>query len=165
MASAVNQNLAITYTARKVNEKMPQYVVSLIIESLNECKKPINGTRIGILGITYKKGVKSTYNSPSLVVISELKRLKADLIVHDPLYTSNEIEEILNVRGEDNLETLVSEAECLVILTDHSEYSNENIIKVIKNSKNLCAIVDGRNILDKKLFERTKIVYKAVGIN
>ena len=165
LASAVNQNLAITYTARKVNEKMPHYTVSLIIESLNECKKPVNGTTIGILGITYKKGVKSTYNSPALVVIPELKRLKANLRVHDPLYTRAEIEEQLQVSGESNLEKLISEAECLVILTDHKEYKDEKTIRTIKNSKKLCAVVDGRNILNKKLFENTKIIYKAVGVN
>ncbi|MCD6484860.1 MAG: nucleotide sugar dehydrogenase [Candidatus Odinarchaeota archaeon] len=165
LASTVNQSLAITYTARKVNEKMPHYMVSLVIESLNECKKPVNGTTIGVLGITYKKGVKSTYNSPALVVIPELKRLKANLIVHDSLYTSTEIEEILQVQGESNLEKLISEVECLVILTDHAEYKDEKTIENIKSSKKLCAVVDGRNVLNKKIFEETKIVYKAVGVN
>ena len=165
LASSINQNLAITHTARKVNESMPHYVVSLIIESLNECKKPVNSTDIGVLGITYKKGVKSTYNAPSVVIIPELKRLKASITIHDPLYTSSEIKELFNVQAENNLEKLIPKVECLVILTDHPEYKDEKTIEIMKNSRRLCAVIDGRQILNKRYFEKTKIIYKAVGVN
>ena len=70
--------------AGEVNSSMPDYVVSKIASALNERKKAINGSKILVLGIAYKKNVDDMRESPSVFLMEKLRDLGADISYSDP---------------------------------------------------------------------------------
>jgi nucleotide sugar dehydrogenase len=70
--------------ARKVNNSMPEYTVELLQDALNKIKMPLNGTKIGILGISYKANVADLRESPFFKIVKLLKNYNADIISFDP---------------------------------------------------------------------------------
>jgi UDP-N-acetyl-D-glucosamine dehydrogenase len=70
--------------AGKINQQMPRYCVERIQRALNDVSKPVRGSRVGLLGVSYKGGVGDIRESPALRIIGELAELGAVLSYHDP---------------------------------------------------------------------------------
>ena len=70
--------------AGKINQQMPYYCVERIEHALNDAAKPVNGSRIGILGVSYKGGTGDTRESPALRIMELLAERGAVLSYHDP---------------------------------------------------------------------------------
>lgn len=126
--------------AGKINENMPYYVASKISEALNAQQKSINGSKILVLGVAYKKDIGDTRESPAIKVIELLAESGANIFYHDPL--------VDQVIAKDKIyhshpldEQLIKNSDCTVIITDHS---NVDYGKVAQHSQN---IVDMRNVL------------------
>jgi len=124
--------------ADEVNRRMPEYVVSLIADALNDQGRPIRGSKILLLGVAYKKDVADTRESPALEVLELLAQRGAQLFYHDPF-----VPELLrNGRpwhSSELTEDLLGQADCSVVLTDHSLYNWHWIVQ----HSNL--VVDTRN--------------------
>jgi nucleotide sugar dehydrogenase len=121
----VRQNLGHTFRfvelANDVNEHMPDYVATRIGSLLNEHKRPVNGTRILLLGLTYKAGTSDWRESPSLDVAARLADLGADLRMcdpHLPAVASIGVEAPLVPFTPEEL----SSADLVVVLVDHAEF-------------------------------------------
>ena len=138
--------------ARKVNEDMPYYTVSLVSESLNEIGKSIKGTNITVLGLAYKKDVDDTRNSPAKKIIKKLEEMGANIKTYDPFVKSSDAKD---------LKSALENTECIVICTDHTEFKNMDP-SVLKEA-GIKIIVDGRNILDKKKIQELGIIYSGIG--
>jgi UDP-N-acetyl-D-glucosamine dehydrogenase len=95
--------------AGKVNQHMPYHCVSKVDRALNDVAKPIRGSRIGVLGVSYKPGVGDVRESPALKILELLRGLGAEIVYHDAHVpeipelglTSSSLEEAL--RGSDLL--------------------------------------------------------------
>jgi UDP-N-acetyl-D-glucosamine dehydrogenase len=70
--------------AGKINDQMPYHCVERIERSLNDVRKPVNGSQIAILGVSYKGGVGDTRESPALRIMEVLAQRGAELAYHDP---------------------------------------------------------------------------------
>ena len=70
--------------AGKVNQNMPYHCVARIERALNDAAKPVRGSRIALLGVSYKAGVGDMRESPALKIIELLSGLGADVVYHDP---------------------------------------------------------------------------------
>lgn len=120
-AKSFNFTTRFIELADEVNRRMPEYVVNLIAEVLNDHGKPLRGSRILLLGVTYKKDVADTRESPALEVMELLERRGARLWYHDPF-----VPELLNqgrlLRSVELTEPLFDQIDCCVILADHSQY-------------------------------------------
>jgi UDP-N-acetyl-D-glucosamine dehydrogenase len=138
--------------AREINNSMPEYTVQMIIEGLNEIGKSIKGTKITVLGVSYKGGVDDTRESPALKIIEKLRNLGARLKIYDPYVKS-----MSNVK---NIDASIT-SDCIVIVTDHQEFKSLDLH--LLKSKGVKLIVDGRNILDKEKIKKLDIVYKGIG--
>lgn len=128
--------------AGEVNAQMPLYVVERILSGLKNCNKEISRSNILLLGLAYKKDIGDTRESPSLQIMSILKENGANVDYNDPYvpylvgvrkYPSLNLESVPL-----NHETL-GKYDCVVIVTDHSCYDWENIVR---NSE---LIIDTRN--------------------
>lgn len=117
--------------AAEINEHMPYYVTSRIMEALSTRSKSLNGAKLLILGVTYKKDVGDDRESPSLKLTQLLSDKGAKVTYNDPY-----IPEIQLAQGMLNSVALTSKnlssADCVVIATDHSCY---NMAEVIAHSK------------------------------
>jgi UDP-N-acetyl-D-glucosamine dehydrogenase len=109
--------------AGKINEQMPYHCVGQIERALNDCKKPVNGSRIAILGVSYKGGVGDTRESPALRIMAMLGERGAELSYHDP-YVPELPEHGLRSVALDQL----SDADAIVLVTAHPGVDHESLV-------------------------------------
>lgn len=136
--------------AREINTSMPKYTVDKLVLALNEIGLPVKGTKIALLGLSYKPNVGDLRESPALKIQKELKKLEADLVVYDP-YISNNV----------TLEEAVKNSQAVLIATAHNEII-EKVPSLLKKSK-VKAVIDGRNCLNKEEVEKLDIIYRGIG--
>ncbi len=119
--------------AADLNSAMPAYVV----ERLNAIK-PLKEAKILVLGVTYKKDVKDLRKSPALEIIDLLKKHKAEVSYTDPLIPYLKFDHF-NLKSEPVDEETLSGVDCALLVTDHSGFDYEFILKHAK------VIFDTRN--------------------
>jgi UDP-N-acetyl-D-glucosamine dehydrogenase len=123
--------------AGHVNGAMPEFVVERVTDALNSAHKSINGSKIHVLGVAYKRDVGDVRESPALDVIELLRRRGAKMSYSDPFVESLEIGDLtLKSIAPDSLD-----ADCAVICTNHSAFDYDAIVKRYP------LIVDTRNTL------------------
>jgi UDP-N-acetyl-D-glucosamine dehydrogenase len=125
--------------AGEVNEGMPTYVVQAVAKGLNQHKKALSGSKILMLGMAYKKDIDDLRESPSLTILELLRAEGAEVLYNDPYFPTvgRGRHYNLNMRCTplDNLE----QYDCVLIITDHSDYDYEEIVAQSK------LVVDSRN--------------------
>lgn len=113
--------------AQEINNSMPIYVVDRVGERLNDVKKPLNGAKILILGVTYKPNIADQRESPAVPVARELLKRGANVSFHDPkvkLWKLGHGEELTSV---EDLSKAVSEADLVLLLQKHRDYNIQEI--------------------------------------
>ena len=119
--------------AGEVNAHMPQYVVNRLAEFLNEQRKPINGSRIAILGMAYKKDVDDPRESPSFELLTLLRARGADLSYNDPhvptLPRMRHYPDLPAMSSQELTPAYLSAQDCVLIATDHSAYDYDFIVE------------------------------------
>lgn len=135
-------------SARKVNNNMPGYVVSLLAMGLNDLGIAVKNAKIGVLGLSYKANVGDSRESPSYKILKSLQKYDPKkVMVSDPYINE----------GTYPIEEVLSECDAIIIATNHREYMN------IEDWKDVKLIIDGRNCLDKEKIISKGIYYKGVG--
>jgi UDP-N-acetyl-D-glucosamine dehydrogenase len=109
--------------AGKVNQHAPYFAVEKIERALNELGRPVKGTRIAILGVSYKAGVGDVRESPALKIIARLQRLGADVVYHDAFVPA------LQAFGLDSqpLDEALAGADLAVIVTAHPDVDHADV--------------------------------------
>jgi UDP-N-acetyl-D-glucosamine dehydrogenase len=110
--------------AGKVNQQMPYYCVERIERALNDVEKPVKGSRIAILGVSYKGGVGDIRESPALRIMELLAERGAVLSYHDPFVPA--LPE-LGLQSSD-LETVIS-ADAVVLVTVHPDVDHQALVE------------------------------------
>ena len=126
-----------------INRYMPKYVVNRVLKLLGERKITLKKAKILILGVTYKEDVKDLRESPALEIIEEFKKRKIKVDYFDPLIPYLKIGNI-NMRRIKFSLSKISEYDCIIIVTAHTNIDYEKIQKKAK------LIFDTRNVYDKK---------------
>jgi UDP-N-acetyl-D-glucosamine dehydrogenase len=114
--------------AGEINESMPYYVLTKIQRLLNRQGHCLNGTKVLVLGVTYKADVADWRETPALKVMELLQREGADLSYADPFTPSVELEGRSYAPVELTEERL-SQSACTLILTAHSAFDYEKIVR------------------------------------
>jgi UDP-N-acetyl-D-glucosamine dehydrogenase len=110
--------------AGEVNTAMPEYVISRVSEALNEQGKPIKGSKVVVLGVSYKKDVDDMRESPSIVLMELLMARGAEVCYNDPYVAQIPPmrQHVLALDSQELSVELISGADCVLIATDHSDY-------------------------------------------
>ncbi|MEA3442902.1 MAG: nucleotide sugar dehydrogenase [Chloroflexota bacterium] len=117
--------------AAEINEHMPYYVVSCIMEALNTQGKSLNRAEILVLGAAYKKDVGDVRESPSLKLLQLLQDKGARVSYNDPYIPDVQLSHG-SLSSVDFTEEYLSSMDCVVIATDHSCYNIEQIVDEAK---------------------------------
>jgi UDP-N-acetyl-D-glucosamine dehydrogenase len=118
---------SLNYTARfieladSINSRMPEHVVGLVAEALNEAGRALNSARVLVLGVAYKRDIDDVRESPALDVMAELAARHACVSYHDPHVARVTLEGITYASQPLDAASL-AEADCVVIATDHSNF-------------------------------------------
>ena len=113
--------------ASEINAEMPRFVVDKVREVLNRNRQPVNGSTILLLGVAYKRDIDDVRESPALDVMKLLQADGANVIYHDP-YVPELREDGAVVTSEELTDDLLSGADAVVILTDHSDFNYARIV-------------------------------------
>jgi len=105
--------------AIKINNHMPQYVVDRVANLLNEQGKPLHGSRLLILGISYKRDVADIRESPALPILTSLVQKHALVTYYDPYVPYLEYDGLV-LKSQHLDKKLFSDQDCVIIITDHS---------------------------------------------
>jgi UDP-N-acetyl-D-glucosamine dehydrogenase len=141
--------------AGEINASMPEYVIRRVAEALNQLGKPLKGSKIGVLGLAYKKDIDDPRESPSFRLMELLLSSGAEISYNDPYIP------VLPTMRHYSLPALTSQAltpeyvgaqDCVLIATDHSAYDYESIVQHAR------LVVDTRNATQQVSEGRAKIV-------
>jgi len=136
----LNYNAKFIELAGEINSSMPEYVVTLVADGLNMKRKTINGSKVLIIGVSYKKDIDDTRESPALDVMKLLEARGANLEYHDPF-----VERIVlngkELRSVDIGENKLKSYDAVVIITDHSNIDYQMVQKYSS------IVVDTRNAI------------------
>jgi UDP-N-acetyl-D-glucosamine dehydrogenase len=129
------------HLADEINRSMPSYWVDKVVGVLTAAKKEANGSRVLILGVTYKPNIDDLRESPALDIIKRLGRLGIQVSFHDPFVTSLKTAG-LDIPFVEPTDEALRKSDCVMIVTDHAAYDWERV----RNSARV--IVDCRNALN-----------------
>jgi len=150
----------IITAGRAINDFMPMHVLHLLIDALNEREQSVKGSKIVVLGIAYKGGIGDYRESPSKVLIDELKKRGARVYVVDPYVD----EQILSKCGtaEKTAYEALDGADALVLMTAHRDFEGLDLPRIIE-LMDTAIIVDGRRIFDPEATTQLGFIYKGIG--
>src|SRR6202046_5711624 len=114
--------------AGEVNEGMPAHVVQYVAKGLNQNKKAVNGSRILMLGMAYKKDIDDLRESPSLTVIELLREQGAEVLYNDPYFPTVGRGRHYNLNMTCTPLADLGQYDCVLIMTDHSDYDYKDIV-------------------------------------
>lgn len=130
----------------RINSYMPQYVTSKVVDALNSEQKCVNGSRILVLGVSYKKNVSDTRESPAAEIMHHLAEKGADISYCDPLVPEfNCGETVLHSRPL-TPEVLRSN-DCAVIVADHDAIDTELVLRhshIVVDTRNATKNLEGK---------------------
>ncbi|MDI9618221.1 nucleotide sugar dehydrogenase [Methanothermobacter sp.] len=142
-------------TAREVNESMPFHVLDIIRDALESAGRGLAGSRVGILGMAYKGDVADARETPTRPLVAALTSEGAEVIVNDPHVDPAIIRE-MGVEPVSLEEAL--ESDCVVLMTDHSEY-----LKITPAMIGGGIFICTRPVLDPEKFREQGIIFRGVG--
>ena len=137
--------------ADQVNRAMPEHVVSLVGDALNDRGRALRGSSVLVMGVTYKADVNDIRESPSLEIIEMLERKGAHVSYADPFTPQLAVNGLKLSAVEPTPET-VAAADCVLILTNHSSFDGAAIAASAR------LVVDTRNALKAHRQDRSSIV-------
>jgi UDP-N-acetyl-D-glucosamine dehydrogenase len=125
--------------AGEVNVNMPYHVLASIGAALNKHKKSVNGARVLVLGVAYKKDIDDLRESPSLTIIELLQKDGAQVSYNDPFFPHIGKGRKYDLQMDCAPLTDLGKYDCAVIVTDHSDYDYRRIVQESQ------LVVDTRN--------------------
>ncbi|HBM75428.1 MAG TPA: UDP-N-acetyl-D-glucosamine dehydrogenase [Clostridiaceae bacterium] len=149
-AREYNYHTKLIEVSGEINNYMPEFVVENIMKILNKSKKSLNGSKVLLLGVAYKKDIDDFRESPVLKINELLKKEGAQVYINDPYikkfkYNGKSYETC------DINDKLIEDADIVVITTDHSCYDYKKLLKLSK------VIYDTRNAMANIKTGREKI--------
>lgn len=104
----------------------PRFIVGRVQAALNKVPKPVNGSKNHVLGVAYKRDISDVRESPALDIIGLLQRLGGEVTYSDPFVPKIELES--GTLESSPVSPTVAEADCVVVITDHSELDCADVV-------------------------------------
>jgi len=125
--------------AGEINMNMPYHVLDSVAKALNQYKKALNGAKVLVLGLAYKKDIDDLRESPSLTIIELLQKEGAKVSYNDPYFPTVGKGRKYDLRMTCAPLEDLAQYDCVLIVTDHSDYDYERIVRESQ------LVVDTRN--------------------
>ncbi|MFI5449266.1 MAG: nucleotide sugar dehydrogenase [Candidatus Bathyarchaeia archaeon] len=159
---ALDAKLRIVLDARKINDLMPRHAAKLASDGLRICGKSLKRAKVAVLGVSYRPNVKETRFSPSLELISILKKRGARVISFDPLFNAPEMES-MGLTSEPTLRRAIEKADCVIITVAHDEFKDMDTIELAARMSKQGLVIDCTGTVDPVSVEKSGLVYRGLG--
>jgi nucleotide sugar dehydrogenase len=162
----IDQGLRVGYIphlirmAREINDRMPDHVVKLVTEALNDIGKVVRSSRIVLLGVSYKPDLHDLQMTPLKRIYQTLLSMGARITIYDPMFRG---EEVFGSKVSSTLDESLRESDCILIGTAHQEFRNLDLAKISKSCNSPAALVDTQNIIEPTKAKEAGFSYLGVG--
>jgi len=154
-----SKTFELVENGRKINEMMPFHTVELLEDALNEINKPLSGSSILVLGVSYKPDVKDIQISPVEKIVEILKEKGASILLYDPYFKDSEV---FGIKILDDYVQNLENSDGLIIATAHKDFYNIDPIFLKSKMKNPI-VIDSKNIIDQHLAKSAGLIYRGIG--
>jgi UDP-N-acetyl-D-glucosamine dehydrogenase len=138
----LNYNARFIELASEINTNMPEYVATKVGRALNRQKKAVNGSKILVMGVAYKKDISDTRESPALDIIRLLQEEGAEVSYTDP-YNPDLKMDHSGLRSIPLTAENLHQSDCVVVVTNHASFDYDLV------ARESALVVDCRNALPK----------------
>ena len=135
--------------ADEINREMPRFVAEKVVEALNRERKSVNGSKILILGVSYKKDSEDVRESPALDVMKLLEEKGGEISYHDPkvakLYFNGQMIHSVPLTPQS-----LSSSDAVVVITDHSCFDAQEVVRhsrLVIDARNLTRHIDSPKVI------------------
>ncbi|MCK9631786.1 MAG: nucleotide sugar dehydrogenase [Methanoregula sp.] len=155
-AEEIGYHPQVILAGRAINDSMPKHVAELAVKGLNDVGKVIKGSRVLIMGLTYKEDVPDTRESPVEEIVHELKEFKVDVYGYDPLLP----DEVITRFGAKPLPRLDMKVDAVIIAVAHSLFKAMPVEKIRGLMKDHPVLIDVRGMVDRDGAEKRGMCYR-----
>jgi UDPglucose 6-dehydrogenase/UDP-N-acetyl-D-galactosamine dehydrogenase len=148
----------VILAGRAINDYMPKHVAELAIKGLNEVGKVIKGSKVLIMGLTYKENVPDTRESPVKEMVRELKEFCVDVYGYDPLLSREEIGGF----GVKALNELNIKVDCVIVAVAHDAFRKMKLDDVKKFMNDKPVLIDVRGMFDGEEANKNGFYYRGL---
>jgi len=134
----------VILAGRAVNDYMPRHVAEMAIKGLNDAGKVIKGSKVLIMGLTYKENVPDTRESPAREMVKALQEYRVDVYGYDPLLSREEIEGF-GVKAQEELDG--AKPDCVILAVAHEQFRVLGEGELAKTIKDCPVVVDVKGVL------------------
>ncbi len=154
-AQELDYHPQVILAGRSINDQMPKHVAWESIKAINRAGKGLKGSKVLIMGLTYKENVPDTRESPVRGLIKELKEFEMDVYGYDPLLSKQQVEDF-GAKSSTLGDMMV---DCIIITVAHDEFKKLSLLDLKRNMNAHPVLVDIRGIFDKNECEEERIEY------
>lgn len=155
--SKVKRDIDLLKAVRKINDKMPDYVIGLIKEALKEKGRNITNSNILILGFSYRGDVKETRLSPGIEIYKKLFSKTKNVFVFDPLFTRVE-----TLKYGMNYRKSFEKIDCVVIAAEHQKFKKLNWNNIAKKLRTK-VVVDTKQLINFNKLKKLNFSIRRIG--
>lgn len=148
----------VILAGRSINDSMPKYVAELTIKALNNVGKVIKGSKVLIMGLTYKENVPDIRESPAQEIIQELKEFGIEIFGYDPLLTPSTIEKF----GISPVTDLSISADAVIITVAHKAFKKIPASIIRKSMGKSPVLIDVRGTIQRTDAEQEGMYYQCL---
>jgi UDP-N-acetyl-D-galactosamine dehydrogenase len=148
----------VILAGRGINDSMPKHVAEMAIKGLNESGKVIRGSKVLIMGLTYKEDVPDVRESPVKEIIHELKSFKVDVYGHDPLLSDDVIERF----GVLPLPHLDKKMDAVIIAVAHKQFKEMALTQIRQLMNEHPVLIDVRGMVDRAAAMNNGMYYRSL---
>jgi len=149
----------VILAGRAINDYMPKHIAEIAIKGLNDVGEVIKGSKVLIMGLTYKENVPDTRESPVKEIVRELREFKVGVYGYDPLLSKKEIEKF----GVKYFEMTGNiKVGCVIVTVAHDEFKKMSLedVKGLMNERPV--MVDVRRVFDRDEAKKKGFYYKTL---
>jgi UDP-N-acetyl-D-glucosamine dehydrogenase len=136
--------------AGEININMPYHVLASVVSALNQRKKALNGSRVLVLGVAYKKDIDDLRESPALTIIELLQKEGAQVSYNDPYFPMVGKRRKYDLQMKCTPLENLGQYDCVLIVTDHSDYDYGRIVgesQLVVDTRNATKGIDSPKIV------------------
>ena len=161
-AQELGYNPEVIPAGRRINDWMPEYVADLVILGLVEAGKVVQGSRVLVMGLTFKEDIRDTRNSKIGDTIKKLKSYGVSVLAHDPNLYQEEVEKF-GVEYVADLNAM-EKVDGIILATVHREFKDMPLNDLVKyySGNGRGVLVDVKSHYLKELNEHSNIIYKCL---
>ena len=155
-AEEVGYHPQVILAGRAINDHMPKHVAQMMIKGLNEVGKVIKGSKVLVMGLTYKEDVPDTRESPAAGIVEELKEFGVEVYGYDPMLGRGEVEGF-GVRAFEDVKM-----DGVIVAVAHEEFRRMGVEDVRGFMGDKPVLVDVRGMIDAREAEGKGFCYETL---